>query len=741
MAITKLSVDLRAGAMEAQINLQEVDGNDLVGKLIDSLKSTLRERRLGTEFVGRIRKTEGDNSGWVSFPERWAVEEAEVLLDSMKRVRRTLDPPDQQVSFDQAPDSHAKLEHPAEPMPKGITLAFLEKTVSSVDRSGWISQLKSSGSSLSQLLAQHGISTDEQYLELESGLPATQRISLAKVRFEHGLSEAHNPDVPGELDLQVLSVFAPPWLDSIPMHLKGFPKRGRNCLNAAGIKHFSELAELGLESMLRIPKFGRLTYEQIARTLVDDLLPQASAALNPEPSKGPAGESASSRDNPDFSNFTAVWEAVSALVDRESDVEVLRRRIGFGTDAGPETLEMAGKPMDVCRERVRQIQKRAVDRLHDSAGFGRVKASLEAEIERQIAWSRAPVKLGDECTVRALRDASFETIKAFFQLILRSDFKVLIANEGDGSQSARILCGVGEDELKDALRQLEGFITANDGEPRSRFMPLVQEFIQSSFDESIHSDLKAFVEEWINWDYAADPKIISFGDSIEAAAAAVLERSSRPLRLPELIEIAQKEFGLDQSENSIRNMVNNLCVQPGRRVRKDVCVSVFQMGRSEFGTKRHLPIDPDELGHLIPTLRKIMIAGRDCLIPEQPYQWHTSCLWDELRKHLPDNELVELSEGDQWRAVDWLLRYHEPEGVVNLKKGRWVREMQGVDQVARTRDEAILWLLENHFSDQRASRADMEKSFLRVQSPGVGNTAISGQSRVKFNSKEYWLES
>lgn len=739
MTITKLSAELRSGALEAQISLETTEGTDLVAKLIEALNTNLQLRKSGTEIEGKIRKTDGDNSVCVTFAEGWLVEDAEALLHSLERIRRTLRTGSHTANSVQATIVRESLPDSAPRSRGGVTLNSLEKTVASVDRSGWISDLKSHGSRLSQLLAHHGIETDKQYIELESGLPTTQRISLAQARFEYGLGKAHNPDLPGKVDLQVLSVFAPAWVDAIPMHVNGFPRRGRNCLNAVGIERFSQLAELRLESLLSIPNFGRLTYEQIANALVDRLMVHAIASLNAEPLRRQFSESMPARDNHDFSSFTAVWDALTALVDNKSDIEVLTRRIGFGTDAGPETLEMVGKPMDVCRERVRQIQKRAVDRLHQSSRFCLIKASIEAEIGRQIAWKKAPVTLGDECTLHTLKGASFETIKAFLQLILRSDFKVLIANSADGTRTGRILPGLGEGELKDALRQLEEFITANDEEPRSRFMPLVQAFIQNTFDESIHSDLKAFVEEWVNWDYSGDPKIISFGDSIEAAAAAVLQRSTRALKLPELIEIAQNDFGLDQTERSIRNVLNNLCRYPGKRSRKGVRIGVFQVGPSEFGTKRHLPFDPAELGHLIPLLTEIIVNGRQSLIADQPYQWHTNCLWKELKKRYPDNELAGFSRADGWRAVDWLLRYHAPSGVVNLNKSRWVKEIVGENQEARTNDQAIIWLLTKYFRSSRAPRKEVESRLVEVQSPALIWPAPGARSGLGRNASEYWL--
>ncbi len=740
MAITKLLVEFKSGPLEAQLNLQTERGTVLVTQLLDAVNLHLRLRRSGAEFEGRVGQKEGGNSGWVTFAQGWAPEDAEKLLDAMNALSQALEPTNQPMLSGREGDSTAKPQNEGFSQKQHITPASPRKQVRLVDPSGWMSNVETADASLFQFMMEHSISSDEQYLELESSLPSEQRTALAKARLEYGLDCASDPSVPGGISLQVLATFTPPWVESIPVHLTGFPVRGRNCLNSAGLTKFSQLAERGLDELLKIPNFGRTTYTAIAVALRDQLMSHASALLEQERAKNSELDPQIAPTNLAFSNFDSLWEAVTNLVEDKSNIEVLSRRIGFGSDGGAETLEAIGQLMGVSRERVRQIQKRAIDRLHNRSEFAHVKSSLESEIARQIALNKGPVYLRADCTVHAFRGPSFEVIKNFLQLILRSEFRVLISNDPDGARSARILRGVGEGELAEALQALEKFITANDFEPYSRFMPAVQTFIEESFDESIHSDLKAFVGEWINWDYSADPRIISFGDSIEAAAAAVLERSTRPLTLVELIETAQNDFGLDQTENSIRNAVNSLCLHPGRRTRHDVCVGVFQVSRGEFGTKRHLPIDLDALGHLIPTLCEIISGGRECLIPDQPYQWHGDCLWKELKNRLPANELAGLNESDRWRAIDWLLRYYEPKGVVNLRKGRWAKELPGTNQTDRSRDDAIIWILKEHLGVNRARHDDVERLLLRIQSPGVSRNVSNQNSRVKSHAGEYWIE-
>ena len=58
-----------------------------------------------------------------------------------------------------------------------------------------------------------------------------------------------------------------------------------------------------------------------------------------------------------------------------------------GDDGQPMTLEQAGKALGVTRERVRQIEARAMRKLRVTAGV--MPARAEADTERAELWQRA----------------------------------------------------------------------------------------------------------------------------------------------------------------------------------------------------------------------------------------------------------------------------------------------------------------------------------------------------------------
>ena len=88
-----------------------------------------------------------------------------------------------------------------------------------------------------------------------------------------------------------------------------------------------------------------------------------------------------------------VREALSALPEREKTV-IMRR---FGIDGAPVTLEDIGKELGITRERARQLEKQAIDKLRFFRGMEQVMPTTE-EHERQNGDGRVLYKsqAGDE---------------------------------------------------------------------------------------------------------------------------------------------------------------------------------------------------------------------------------------------------------------------------------------------------------------------------------------------------------
>ncbi|MER3445728.1 MAG: hypothetical protein C4291_02320 [Candidatus Dadabacteria bacterium] len=70
-----------------------------------------------------------------------------------------------------------------------------------------------------------------------------------------------------------------------------------------------------------------------------------------------------------------IKEALCTLTEREE--RILKMRFGIGYEA-TYTLDEIGKYFSLTRERIRQIEKRALEKLEDSEIGGMLKSFLEA---------------------------------------------------------------------------------------------------------------------------------------------------------------------------------------------------------------------------------------------------------------------------------------------------------------------------------------------------------------------------
>ena len=738
MEIKKLTIEVEAGNVSLHVQISNHAELSLFDRVIGALEKMVEQHESGIASSGEFRLTEGDSAARLVLQSNWQSKNMQELSNTAARLRdvhlasQSSEIPSLPASVESGkPRSGQRHMEASKPAPSRLDM----------DRSGWIHELIESNSRLGKILSNAGIESDELYMDREQSLPTEQRIDLAEQRFRHGLKGAADPAVPGELDIRVIAAFSPPWIEQIPMHLPGFPNRAKNVFTKERLVRMRQLEEMSPDAFLRLESFGRLTYQKVAESLSDHLMPDAVARLRnaePETDRSAGKYTASGAD---FSGFDALWEKIIGLLDDERAADVLTRRIGSNPEEVAETLESIGNRLDVCRERIRQVEADAVAKLHSDARFIGLRSGIEDDLERQIDWQGKAIPLGQNCPIGMFHDVSPLVLKRFFQMVLKTQYKVLIAGSTDEGESARIVFGVSENELKQAINDVKRFMLDNAQERKSSFMPLVLEYIRNNFHETIHADLKTYVDEWTNWDYSQDPRIISFGDSIQAAVAAVLERSERPLKRSEIVDRARQEFGLEQTDASILNAVNELCANPGKRSREDVVVPVFQIGQGEYCTARHLPVDLDNLGFLVPELVSIICTGRECGIPGKPYQWHARDLLEELTRRVPDNELSALDDGLDWRVLDCMLRYHEPEEIYNLFKGRWVERGTGDIPTARTQQQAAEYVLRTRFIGQRVLKQDLVEAMREIQSLGRPTNPLQGiQEPVQYGDGKFWLD-
>lgn len=736
LKVNALDIELECGGVTVKFNLVDDADRQIVERVHGALKRALEDRNEGEEFHGRKQFNYNESWGAIEFEINWDCDSAEQLASTVSMLQHAL-------SGTRGTDS-ALTDYSTRD--EGMNAGQQEPQAESgaphippvdVDRSGWLQILQNEDAHLWGMLAKRGIESDESYIQGENEFPIESRIALARHRFQYGLDKSENTEAPGGQDLRVIALFAPPWLTEVPTEISGFPVRAANVLRRERITTVRQLQMMTPQWMLKLNSFGWKTYEDMVDILRKHLMSYAEALLRPDQSSGTTNGNLKA---PNFTSFTSLWEDFVAILDDERKQEVLSRRIGMGGSGFPETLDTIGADYEVCRERIRQIQVDSIKQLHNDVRFRRIKEALERELKNQIDWRQGPIPLGDECPVVVLRDAPAKVVKSFFHLILRSQYKVLLGVNANGDELARIVSGVSEKEHKVAVENLEDFICANSDKRKSEFLPFLDRYIRETFDSSIYSDLKEYVDDWINWDYSADPGIISFGDSIHAAVAAVLVRGDRPLRREEIVDRARKDYGLEQASSSILNAVAELCDSTGKHAKEDVLVTLFQRARGEYCAKRHLDIDLDSAEYLVPELVSLIVDGRESLIEHEPYQWHTVDLWEEIKARFPNNPSAKFDRTAGWRLVDALLRYHAPIGITSLTKGYWISDKaERTSQTKRTKQEVVEYILTNLADQDGLTRRELFELFKQIQSPGVIDPFQGLKSPVVLESGRYRL--
>ena len=77
--------------------------------------------------------------------------------------------------------------------------------------------------------------------------------------------------------------------------------------------------------------------------------------------------------------FSMLKEQIGRVLDTlpEREKDILRLRFGIGEGISPHTLEEVGKKFNVTRERVRQIEAKALNKLRHPAKSKSLRGHLE----------------------------------------------------------------------------------------------------------------------------------------------------------------------------------------------------------------------------------------------------------------------------------------------------------------------------------------------------------------------------
>ncbi|NCT98298.1 MAG: hypothetical protein GXD23_13085 [Comamonadaceae bacterium] len=484
---------------------------------------------------------------------------------------------------------------------------------------GWVADLVATNPKLGADLKEVGIWDDDSYLRLEQRLARGLRARLGRSRFL-ALVQAE----PDHKNVIANLRACPPWLLDLPLHQLALTVRQENVLQAHNLHAIGDLAPLGVEGLLKLPSFGRLSMFNLGTLVHHAFVSEQGLAFDGSLSAEKIDPSSLEVDDatpwnppapvireqlaeqcPELSAhesfLSGLLETVSPLNDNQQ--LVLRERMGFRCE--PQTLQQVAEKMGLTRERVRQIEQKAYRRLRTKPLWG----ELHAKIAALLKGRTSPLLLRG---MEAL-DPWFKGMSDMAHPLREISRQLLSQKIGVFEASGTMVVSeIWESEWEHLKGTSRAMLSANaaDRITETRARAMVDGLLVGAGEE-LREELWAIASAGSLWTEASgnERRLAGFTGSAEESALAVLRGSSTPLRVAEIHQRIAAAGDVERSEQSVRN----------------ACLNVAMLyARGVYGLAEHCPLDSAQLEAIRGEVDDIMGAA------DLGKQWHTSELLDEL---------------------------------------------------------------------------------------------------------------
>lgn len=428
-----------------------------------------------------------------------------------------------------------------------------------------------------------------------------------------------------------------------------------NCLREKGIEIVETLAYFSDADLLLISGFGRRCLRDLEQALVDAVARErgrslrADAEISDGESSLPerlASASPSVRLPSNLQDFVSAW--FDGLDDRRR--QIISARLGI--DGAPKTLEEVGSIFGVTRERVRQLQAKALRGLLQSGGVGE---KLFDVIESLLLNRSGPFYLA-----AAPAEHPWFAGLQWPEQILRFMIELPEPRHYVFPMYGRLIASrIDADEWTDRVRLARAFV--KDG-ARSK---LSRDDVRRAIDAIASSDAPELADEL--WRCATETahfardqfngvdRLVAYGRSAEDLVRAVLESADQPLHFREINREIEVRFGREESRS-----MHNAAANVG-----------FLLGRGTYGMRKHIPVSDIEGAYVRNFCEQVIEDGP----PDR--QWHARELLaeidsaDDIASRLDAYSLSALlSESESLRYVGRLVWVARPEaksrGIVRL---------------------------------------------------------------------------
>jgi hypothetical protein len=420
-----------------------------------------------------------------------------------------------------------------------------------------------------------GIHDEATYVNNEATLPTELRGALGLYLISPVIKR---PD----FDICEFARKCPPWIANRDLDTMELSVRAKNVYRKQGFKVVRDLGKLPLGSSF-------LSFQNYGKKCISDTREAFLAAV----SKGPLGLVEEAKK--DSNLIESIRTAIEDLSGRQRDI--ICRRMGMFDS--PQTLEQIGNLYDVTRERIRQIEKKAICKLIDNYYWGDL---LEEKLDKILSETVFPIAVSG---IEAL-DSWFAGVSDNIPVFSY----VVNAKLGERYSLIRIenlsyVCSFNQETWDTILSKAKSLVRSNTLNGKT------ETYVRSILTKQLPEDGREFAE--ILWRICSkncqfvendlgESILIGSGRGAEIRVHALLKTSDRPLHYSEIFKHLNE---VDKNDFDIRR-IHNAAAEIG-----------LLFGPGTYGLEKHLPFEDE-------TLRDI--SGQIVNFIEnsnEDRQWHT----------------------------------------------------------------------------------------------------------------------
>lgn len=404
------------------------------------------------------------------------------------------------------------------------------------------------------------ISNDESYIENKNKLPNDLLNAADNFRFSTLIKHIDRSD-----PLSVLKI-SPGWLLDMDIFYFECGTRNKNVIEKLGVERLIDICKFTLSDLMRMPNMGRKSIEELSEDITK------AQKKGPPPKGDTLNEFKGSLKGSFFSSLEKIKDGKHRFIIEER----------LGVNGRSKTLDEIGTILGITRERVRQIQKKVIEKIIDGEFWDDV---LRMKLEDIIEAQTAPLYLSNMsaydpwfdgfCDNVYLLQKIFEHFAHIKPQFLHLKDKIIIThinNDAWKNIKSTLLDSFEYSlDLHYTLEDIEMLIE------HELVIKKAKELSTLMFDEIFPQLNFSLVE--------GEMVLVSIGNSIGSYLKALLEQEEKPLHYSEIRNLYEQKYGVKLSARNIHARLSY--------------GSFLLFGRGTYGVERHLKFVEEQQSEII----------------------------------------------------------------------------------------------------------------------------------------------